>query len=114
LGGHSLLMFKAHTRLQDALSRSFSMVELFRYPTISALANYLGKDPQEIDGLASGDKDQYLQKTQVRADQQKDAMKRQVDRMREVANSRAAAVRQSAMKRVAPQAGAKKPEEPKK
>jgi amino acid adenylation domain-containing protein len=114
LGGHSLLMFKAHTRLQDVFGRSFSMVELFRYPTISALANYLGKDPQEAGGLAGGDQEQLMQKTQERADQQKDAMKRQVDRMREVANSRAAAVRQSAMKRVAPQSRANNLEEPKK
>jgi acyl carrier protein len=113
LGGHSLLMFKAHTRLQDTFSRDFSMVELFRYPTISALANYLSKGVAEVGGLTGGDNEHLLQKTQERADQQKDAMKRQVDRMREIANSRAAAVRQSAMKKVMPQPGAKKPEEPK-
>jgi acyl carrier protein len=91
LGGHSLLLFKAHTHLQDKLNRTFSMVELFRYPTVSALAEYLSKDTPDQP---------TLQKTQDRADQQKDAMKRQVDRMREIANTRAVAARQAAMKRV--------------
>ena len=94
LGGHSLLMFKAHTRLQEAFSRTFSMVELFRYPTVSTLSEYLGKNSQAQQEAQS------LQKSQERAEQQKDALKRQVDRMRELANTRAAAAKQAAIKRV--------------
>lgn len=108
LGGHSLLMFKAHTRLQDGLGRSFSMVELFRYPTVSALAEFLSRERGErrpafggeFSAQAADGKEALVQKTQDRADLQKDAMKRQVDRMRDIANTRAAAARQAAMKRV--------------
>lgn len=41
LGGHSLLMARVHHRLHEALGREISMVELFQYPTIDALAKYL-------------------------------------------------------------------------
>lgn len=94
LGGHSLLMFKAHTRLQETLNRTFSMVDLFRYPTVISLADYLSKDSPEQANL---------QKTQDRAELQKEAMKRQVDRMREIANTRASAAREAALKRIGPQ-----------
>ena len=40
LGGHSLLMVQVHTRLQAEMKRPFLMIELFRYPTIHALAQY--------------------------------------------------------------------------
>jgi amino acid adenylation domain-containing protein len=79
LGGHSLLLYKAHGRMQEVFERSFSMVELFRYPTISALADFLNRDPQAVA---------EKKMTQNRADQQKDAMKRQVDRMREITRGR--------------------------
>lgn len=79
LGGHSLLLYKAHTRMQEVFERPVSMVELFRYPTVSALADFLNRDPQSTTSQ---------KKTQNRADQQKDAMKRQVDRMRDIARTR--------------------------
>jgi amino acid adenylation domain-containing protein len=41
LGGHSLLMAQVHTRLQAALEREISLVNLFRYPTVSSLASCL-------------------------------------------------------------------------
>jgi amino acid adenylation domain-containing protein len=40
-GGNSLLLLKAHRRLCDRLNVSLSVVDLFRYPTIAALAGYL-------------------------------------------------------------------------
>ncbi|MGB7921712.1 MAG: amino acid adenylation domain-containing protein [Pyrinomonadaceae bacterium] len=43
LGGHSLLMVQAHSRLQETFEREFSVIELFRYPTLRAMAEYLGK-----------------------------------------------------------------------
>ncbi|HEY0602392.1 MAG TPA: SDR family NAD(P)-dependent oxidoreductase [Herpetosiphonaceae bacterium] len=42
LGGHSLLMVQARHRLIAALGREIAMVDLFRYPTIRALAGFLG------------------------------------------------------------------------
>ncbi|HYO16003.1 MAG TPA: amino acid adenylation domain-containing protein, partial [Thermoanaerobaculia bacterium] len=40
-GGHSLLMARVHARLEEALGRKVSMVDLFQYPTIGALAAHL-------------------------------------------------------------------------
>ncbi|MBZ4323072.1 SDR family NAD(P)-dependent oxidoreductase, partial [Streptomyces huiliensis] len=41
LGGHSLLMARVHGALQAALDREFSMVDLFRHPTVATLAAFL-------------------------------------------------------------------------
>jgi amino acid adenylation domain-containing protein len=46
LGGHSLLMARVHGRLQKELGRKISMVELFQYPTVAALAAHLGGEAQ--------------------------------------------------------------------
>lgn len=43
LGGHSLLMAQAYSRLRDAFDRDFSMIDLFRYPTVRSLAQFLEK-----------------------------------------------------------------------
>jgi hypothetical protein len=42
LGGHSLLLAKAHQRLRAALDAQLSLVDLFKYPTVEALAAFLG------------------------------------------------------------------------
>ena len=44
LGGHSLLMAKVHSRLAELLDQPPSIVDLFRYPTIRALAGFLGAE----------------------------------------------------------------------
>ncbi|MFL6289713.1 MAG: amino acid adenylation domain-containing protein, partial [Thermoanaerobaculia bacterium] len=41
VGGHSLLMARVHARLEETLGRRLSMVDLFQYPTIAALAAHL-------------------------------------------------------------------------
>ncbi|NET58375.1 MAG: amino acid adenylation domain-containing protein [Symploca sp. SIO2E6] len=41
LGGHSLLLLKVHTRLPEISAQKTSIVELFQYPTISALSQHL-------------------------------------------------------------------------
>ncbi|HXQ70531.1 MAG TPA: non-ribosomal peptide synthetase, partial [Pyrinomonadaceae bacterium] len=43
LGGHSLLLVRAQSKVSDALKVKVSMVEMFKYPTISALAEHLSK-----------------------------------------------------------------------
>src|SRR5262249_52798932 len=40
-GGHSLLMTRVHARLQEALGREISLIELFQYPTVGSLARHL-------------------------------------------------------------------------
>jgi amino acid adenylation domain-containing protein len=47
LGGHSLRMARVHAQLRDVLQQEISMVELFQYPTISALAQHLTQQSQE-------------------------------------------------------------------
>jgi acyl-coenzyme A synthetase/AMP-(fatty) acid ligase/acyl carrier protein len=54
LGGHSLILVQVHRKLREAFEKEVSMVDLFRYPTISALAEFFnveqngqGKIPQE-------------------------------------------------------------------
>jgi hypothetical protein len=41
LGGHSLLMAQVHSRLSSATFQQVSVVDLFRYPTVSSLAQFL-------------------------------------------------------------------------
>jgi len=43
LGGHSLLLVQAHSELLKIVDWEFSVIELFRYPTISLLCGYLNK-----------------------------------------------------------------------
>jgi amino acid adenylation domain-containing protein len=75
LGGHSLLIIKVHSKLQKVFERDLSIVEMFKYPTISALTEYLTQEP--------GDRP-ALQPSRDRANKQKEAIKRQRQRMRTI------------------------------
>jgi acyl carrier protein len=44
LGGHSLLMVQVHSKMREALKKDIAMVDLFQYPTVSALAGYLNRE----------------------------------------------------------------------
>jgi hypothetical protein len=48
LGGQSLLMAQVQGKLRALLNRDISMVDMFRYPTISALAKHLGAAPPPV------------------------------------------------------------------
>ncbi|HEX6292478.1 MAG TPA: amino acid adenylation domain-containing protein [Herpetosiphonaceae bacterium] len=50
IGGHSLLMVQVQHKLSAALGRDIAMVDLFRYPTISALARFLSDGEQAAAG----------------------------------------------------------------
>jgi aryl carrier-like protein len=45
LGGNSLLIAQVHRRLRDELGADLRLVEMFRHPTVSALARRLGGAP---------------------------------------------------------------------
>ena len=47
LGGNSLLMVQVHVRLRTISTRVLRMIDLFQYPTISSLANYLSQEKVE-------------------------------------------------------------------
>jgi acyl carrier protein len=44
LGGHSLRMVQVYSRLKAQIERDFPMVKLFEYPTVAAIARFLGQD----------------------------------------------------------------------
>jgi acyl carrier protein len=43
LGGHSLLLVRAHSKVTEALRVKLSMIEMFKYPTVNALAEHLSE-----------------------------------------------------------------------
>jgi len=51
LGGHSLLLAKVHNRLQSVTGTNFTMMEMFKYPTVSALAEYLSRESKAQPSL---------------------------------------------------------------
>src|SRR6185295_11848727 len=51
LGGHSLLLVQVHRRLKESFPR-LAVVDLFRFPTIAALAGFLSEEKVEQVSLA--------------------------------------------------------------
>ena len=72
-GGNSLLLVRLHSRLQKTLGRSFPLVEIFKHPTIRALAASLeaegadGHSPGAALGVA-------LDKARARTDARRESM----------------------------------------
>jgi acyl carrier protein len=54
LGGHSLLAVRVHTRLRTELQRDISITDLFRFPTIRALAGYLAGSGGDRSAIRTG------------------------------------------------------------
>jgi acyl carrier protein len=42
LGGHSLLVVQAHRKLREVCEHKISLTDLYRFPTIAGLADFLG------------------------------------------------------------------------
>jgi acyl carrier protein len=55
LGGHSLLLARVHRKLQGIFDREVSLVDLFEYPTISALAQYISREAKQYDRIEQPD-----------------------------------------------------------
>ncbi|VEP17552.1 Amino acid adenylation domain-containing protein [Hyella patelloides LEGE 07179] len=47
LGGNSVHLVKTHIQIRELIKRDIPIVEMFRYPTISALAQYLNRSSPE-------------------------------------------------------------------
>lgn len=47
IGGHSLLLTQVNSKMTEVFKREFSLIEMFTYPTISALAAYVAGDAAE-------------------------------------------------------------------
>ena len=52
LGGHSLLIVQVQNRIQGRLGMSVNLVDLFRHPTVSALASFLESGNKTADRVA--------------------------------------------------------------
>jgi amino acid adenylation domain-containing protein len=55
LGGHSLLILQAHHRLSEVTDSELSITDMFRFPTIRALTQYLSQDGGDGDQITSQD-----------------------------------------------------------
>ncbi|NTW03356.1 MAG: non-ribosomal peptide synthetase, partial [Oscillochloris sp.] len=80
LGGHSLLMVKVHGQVQELVRREISIVEMFRYPTISLLAAYLSSGTDTAHELHT--------KSAARAVRQQAAIQQQQQRMQAISQRR--------------------------
>jgi len=49
LGGHSLLMVRVHSRLGEVFSKELSMVDMFGFTTVRALANHIAGAPAPVE-----------------------------------------------------------------
>ncbi|MDZ8023958.1 MAG: amino acid adenylation domain-containing protein [Nostoc sp. DedQUE11] len=55
IGGHSLLLVTVHSQLQEILKVELSTLDLFRYPTINSLAEYLSSSANQTASLQETD-----------------------------------------------------------
>jgi amino acid adenylation domain-containing protein len=93
LGGHSLLMVRAHGRLQEAFGRPVSMVEMFRLPTVAALAAHLAQAAAGAATAATTPAPAALTAAQERGARQREEQERQRQAMARAAAARAREVR---------------------
>jgi acyl carrier protein len=55
LGGHSLLLIRVHARLRDEFAADIRVTDLFRFPTVEALAAHLNRREESalVEGVRS-------------------------------------------------------------
>ncbi|MBV9788338.1 MAG: amino acid adenylation domain-containing protein [Chloroflexi bacterium] len=51
LGGHSLLAMQVHSKLREHIGRDISMLDLFKYTTVGALARFLSQAEPETSAI---------------------------------------------------------------
>ncbi|MFB2837777.1 SDR family NAD(P)-dependent oxidoreductase [Floridanema evergladense] len=56
LGGHSLLLVQVQSKLQEFFQIPLSIVDMFKYPSISSLAKYLNQGQTESPSVKQGQK----------------------------------------------------------
>jgi aryl carrier-like protein len=71
LGGQSLLMVQVHSRLREKGQSNLAMIDLFKYPTVSALARFLSEGENAPVALA-------LDRERVRSSQESSRRRREV------------------------------------
>ncbi len=79
LGGHSLSIVQVQGRIKEVFNKDINVVDMFKYPTISALAKFLGDESKTKE---------VIQKSVDRASRQREATKLHQQRMRNRRNPR--------------------------
>jgi amino acid adenylation domain-containing protein len=74
LGGHSLLLVQVFDKLQATFGKKLSMVEMFRHPTISTLADYIRRDEPDTPDLNGVD--ELVQKQKAARERQRQRMEK--------------------------------------
>ena len=70
LGGHSLVMVQVHSALQAFYGLDLSLVDMFRYPTVSALAQYIDQAESEPSAVQHGDERAAMRQASSRRQRQ--------------------------------------------
>jgi acyl carrier protein len=83
LGGHSLLMVRAHNKVREVFNRDISLVDMFRYPTVSALAKHLSRSQNGSQSATP-----TLQHVHDRAALQREALSKRRQQARKGVSSR--------------------------
>ncbi len=76
LGGNSLLIIQVHSKIGEIFNNNVLLVDLFRYPTIGALAQYLSQE-HDLEPLVT------FRQIHDRTRRQKEAIKRQKQLMQQ-------------------------------
>jgi amino acid adenylation domain-containing protein len=79
LGGHSLLMVEVQSKLQIALKREISMLDMFKYPTINELVKYLRNGASE--------QNEILEERVEKVREGKDRLRQQLKQRRRVSEN---------------------------
>jgi len=66
LGGHSLLMLRIQGKVRSVFNRDLSIVEMFRYPTVSSLAQLLGSESPQQQSLEQSEQRAVVAKAATR------------------------------------------------
>lgn len=53
LGGHSLMITQVHSKLRKSIEKEITIIDLFRYPTIKLLADYICQSTNEDDSACT-------------------------------------------------------------
>ena len=77
LGGHSLLVLEVYSRLSESFGHQLSKLDLFKYPTIASLAQYIAREQEQPSPAAQSDqRAQARKESLVRRSQSRRATRR--------------------------------------
>jgi amino acid adenylation domain-containing protein len=71
LGGHSMLLAVVRDKLARAFGRDVPIVEMFRHPTVAALAAHLSTERKALEAPRGGDLDERARRQRAALDQQR-------------------------------------------